>query len=133
MAQFEGSIRSSFRLLIWPSKTPAKCQFHAWLAIENRCLTGDNLEKCEWPNSTFCLLCQIHYESALHLFAQCSYSRSIWCRTFAHFDLSNIAAPAAYELSLQNWWLNCVTNVPKATKQKKNLLHHHRCLVASGN
>jgi hypothetical protein len=76
--QFLGSIPSALPLTVRDLDSPLKCQFCAWLAAKNCCLTSDNLQKRGWHCNPICQLCSLQPETALHLFAACSYSRQVW-------------------------------------------------------
>jgi hypothetical protein len=43
--QFEGRFKAAFLSSVRDSDAPLKCQFFAWLAVLDRCLTADNLQK----------------------------------------------------------------------------------------
>uniref|UniRef100_A0A8R7VIC8 Reverse transcriptase zinc-binding domain-containing protein n=1 Tax=Triticum urartu TaxID=4572 RepID=A0A8R7VIC8_TRIUA len=43
--QFWGRIEFPFQELIWQIKIPPKVQFFAWLVVQGKCLTADNLAK----------------------------------------------------------------------------------------
>lgn len=76
--QFVGGITSDFKELIWNSDATLRCKIFAWLAIQGRCLTADNLTKRGWPCNPICALCHIHPETADHLLGQCSFSKLVW-------------------------------------------------------
>ena len=78
MVQFLGAMDTNLDQLIWKAWAPPKCKIFAWLAYQNRLWTADRLEQRGWPNQKKCPLCRHTDESALHLFAQCRYTRRLW-------------------------------------------------------
>lgn len=118
---FQGLIRCNYDMLIWSSRTPPKCQMHAWLAIQGRCNTEDQLAKKGWPHNQTCALCLQQPETALHLYAQCSYSRTVWSLVFQKFDVQ-LNPPAATEPSLEDWWFHSVQQLPPRMRRKLNCL-----------
>lgn len=67
-AQFQGSVQTQFRELIWTTRAPAKLKIFAWLLHQNRLWCNDRLQRRGWPNSYFCPLCLRNLESSEHLF-----------------------------------------------------------------
>ena len=94
---------------------------HAWLAIQGRCNTADQLAKKNWPHTPICTLCQQHPETALHLFAQCQFSRSVWQQIIRRFN-AQITPPSAMEPSLEDWWYRSVKSISLAGRRKINSL-----------
>uniref|UniRef100_A0A453SA40 Reverse transcriptase zinc-binding domain-containing protein n=1 Tax=Aegilops tauschii subsp. strangulata TaxID=200361 RepID=A0A453SA40_AEGTS len=118
---FQGRIRTNHNMLIWSSRTPPKCQMHAWLAIQGRCNTADQLAKKNWPHTPTCTLCQLQPETALHLFAQCQYTRLLWQMILQRFH-AQITPPRADEPSLEDWWYSSVRSLSKQERMKVNCL-----------
>jgi len=56
-AYFCGSIRFAPWKRTWKSWAPQNCNFFIWLAINNRCWTGDRLAKRGLPHPAACPLC----------------------------------------------------------------------------
>jgi len=115
--QFLTSTLSNFNQLIWNTKIPPKIQFFAWLAIQGRCSTADILLKKHIQCNPICSLCHIHPETAVHLLGQCSFSGSIWSVIFGRYVIAS-RRPSPLEPSLEQWWLEEVTNKSKADATK---------------
>jgi len=77
-AQFLGSTAVPALSSIWKTWAPPKCKFFAWLIFQNRVWTADRLASRGWPHNTSCALCRQTMESALHLLAECRFTRRIW-------------------------------------------------------
>ncbi|CAM0877798.1 unnamed protein product [Alopecurus aequalis] len=102
-AQFIGTIRPSFPLFIWKSDAPPKQKFYAWLAVQGRCLTADNLAKRGIPHNPCCPLCNSCPETAAHLLAACSYTQVVWKLVVDRARLPITVVPAADTTSLSTW------------------------------
>ncbi|KAJ1264986.1 hypothetical protein BS78_08G042700 [Paspalum vaginatum] len=76
-AQFVGHSSFNLKALIWKPWGPSKCKIFVWLVIRNRVWTSDRLAKRGWPRDPVCPLCRHQPETALHLIADCRYSRRI--------------------------------------------------------
>ena len=76
--QFAGSTLSSMDSLVWKAWAPPKCNFFAWLIIQNRVWTADRLQRRGWPNCGACPLCRREQESGCHLLFHCRFSYRIW-------------------------------------------------------
>jgi hypothetical protein len=47
-AQVAGAIRSNMDKVVWKIWAPPKCKIIAWLMIQNRVWTADQIERCRW-------------------------------------------------------------------------------------
>ena len=77
-AQFLGTIATPALSSIWKTWAPPKCKFFAWLILQNRVWSSDRLARRGWPHNTSCALCRQTMETALHLLADCRFTRRIW-------------------------------------------------------
>lgn len=94
---------------------------HAWLAIQGRCNTADQLAKKNWPHTPICTLCQLQPETALHLFAQCQFTRLLWQMISQRFQVQ-ISLPSGDDSSLEDWWSSSVRSLSKKERMKINCL-----------
>ncbi|CAM0958165.1 unnamed protein product [Alopecurus aequalis] len=101
---------------LWKVKAIPKCRIHAWLLLRSRVLTADNLASRGWPHDPLCKLCNSHFETGNHLFASCSYSRSVWSATLARLHLPAQLTPTADTEGLQEWWTVSSQLVPAALR-----------------
>jgi hypothetical protein len=70
LMQFQSSLKSDFKKLIWQVWVPSCCKFFVWmlqnrvcnffvwLMLQNRVWTADRLLLRQWPNEYFCPLCE---------------------------------------------------------------------------
>jgi hypothetical protein len=99
-AQFLGSYINHKISLIWWARTENKYKFFAWVLIQNKLLTSDNLARHGWPHQPSCALCNGPIESGLHLCLTCPFTQEVWntVLTWESFslsqqvDLSNISS-----------------------------------------
>lgn len=101
---------------IWKSKAPARYKFFMWLAVHQRCLTADNLQRRGWPNSGSCQLCQADAETCAHLFVHCSFSIQVW-RMIRVWSSAMFLVPGSRFTSTEDWWLVARKQVPKARRR----------------
>jgi hypothetical protein len=65
---------------LWEAKVEPKCRFSSWLLMQNRLWTADRVLKHGGQANPICQLYHSQPESALHMLAQCSYSKLLWTR-----------------------------------------------------
>ena len=120
-AQFLGSYINHKISLIWRARTENKCKFFAWVLIQNKLLTADNLARRGWPHQPSCALCNGPIESGLHLCLTCPFAHEVWNTVLAwesfslpqHVDWSNIS-------SISEWWEKTETLFPQDRKREFN-------------
>jgi hypothetical protein len=78
LMQFQGSLQSDFKRLIWHVWAPLRCKFFVWLMLQNRAWTADRLLLRQWPNEYFCPLCFRNLETMRHLQMECHFTRAVW-------------------------------------------------------
>jgi hypothetical protein len=62
---------------LWKSKAPLRCKILMWLALTNKLLTWDNLEKRNWHGPNHCILCKQFPEYVSHLFISCPFAGQV--------------------------------------------------------
>lgn len=113
LALFEGSKRVEFADFVWKSDAPGKCKIFCWLAILGRCNTADVLAKKGWPHNTACALCSGPMEDALHLLANCAYSKEVWRLALTRCALPPTLEPTPGTASLWDFCSNGSTAVTR--------------------
>jgi len=78
LAQFHGSYSTFKTEHIWKAETEGKHKFFAWLLIQSRILTADNLLLRGCPCNPVCIMCDQEMETADHLILHCSFARQVW-------------------------------------------------------
>ena len=118
-AYFCGSIRFAPWKRIWKSWAPQNCKFFIWLAINNRCWTGDRLAKRGLPHPASCRLCD-QERSIQHFLISCVFARQVWFIIFQRLGLSSISPVSTSKFS--SWWYWAIKDVPKEMKKGLNSL-----------
>jgi hypothetical protein len=68
----EGGVDSNFWYTdLWQWQIPLKIKLFAWLMLEQKILTWDNLVKRGFVGPSMCVLCGDEGENAKHLFVDC--------------------------------------------------------------
>ncbi|CAO2206826.1 unnamed protein product [Urochloa humidicola] len=102
---------------IWSAKTEGKHRFFAWLLIQRKLLTADNLMKRNWPCSPVCALCDQTLEDADHLCLHCVYAQEVWMLV-AHWTDGLVQIPYL-TVGMECWWNYSLTGLPKNIKRDK--------------
>jgi hypothetical protein len=78
----------------WKAHVENKCKVFAWILVQEKNLTVDNLQKRGWPHQERCVLCDRPLETGLHLSPLCPFAKAVWNQVFTweHFD-SNTPKP----------------------------------------
>lgn len=79
--QFNATIQTNFKQLIWQVWAPGKHKFFCWLLLQDRLWCNDRLQRRGWTNGYFCQLCMRNLECSMHLFWECPMGIQIWQRT----------------------------------------------------
>jgi zinc-binding in reverse transcriptase len=80
-------IISSLRV-IWNIKMPRRIEVFAWLLLQNKIFTIDNLIKRGWMLPNMCYLCRRQQETAQHLFTNCEYTQRVRNMAISDFSAS---------------------------------------------
>jgi hypothetical protein len=104
--QFQGAFADFEWDHVWKLKTEEKCRFFSWLFLQNKLWTADRIIKHGGQVNSICQLCYAHLETALHLIAQCAYSRSIWQLLADWSGLQIRPQPNGRYRRLKTWWRN---------------------------
>ncbi|KAJ3694111.1 hypothetical protein LUZ60_009591 [Juncus effusus] len=92
-------IRCCWQKALWKIKCPPKVKLFAWIALQNKILTADNLAKRGWPATTRCVMCNSLDETSDHLFVRCDFAKWYWNRTLIYLQL-----PFNSECSQMDLW-----------------------------
>ena len=92
---------------IWKAWALPKCKFFAWLVTQDRVWTSDRLMRRGWPQSPACPLCRNAPETALHLLAECRYTKRVW-NLIADWLAQPTLRPEVWRQSdhIFHWWTN---------------------------
>jgi ribonuclease HI/exonuclease III len=100
----------AFWKLVWDNLALPKVNFFFWTVVQNKLLTGDNLEKRKIAGPHRCELCRSNSETAQHLFLECNFAKEVW--RLSLLDLQIPAFPrstvAAWFASWNNIYPHCI-------------------------
>jgi hypothetical protein len=114
-AQFFGSYCSFDNKSIWSAKVEDKHLFFAWLLLQCKLLTTDNLAARSWPCNPICPLCDQEQETVEHLVLTSVYAQEVWLQVASWTD-GVVKVPDAHQ-SMEIWWNVSLKGLPKKTKQ----------------
>ena len=82
-----------------------KYKLFAWLILQNRLWTADQLQRRGWPNCGTCKLCNHEPETAAHLLFGCRYTIRVWGLLKDWLGLHFIIQSSwtAWD-SVKDWW-----------------------------
>jgi len=120
-AQFLGSYRGHKTSLIWSAKAENKCKLFAWVLIQNKLLTADNLARRGWPHQPSCSLCNGPMESGLHMCLSCPFAQEVWIQVLAweNLTLPQQIDPTSFS-SIEEWWGETEALFPKDRRRMYN-------------
>lgn len=119
--QFLGSYRRFCTNNIWKAKTEKKCKLFAWILIQNKILTADNLQSRGWPHNDACALCHGPLETCYHLCLACPFAEAVWSHITSseHFTEIDVTQQANFN-TLADWWDHSLRLIPKERKRAFN-------------
>lgn len=109
-AMFFGSSTVFGAKFIWKTPAPPRVRFFYWLAMHNRCWTGDRRFRHGLQDSNLCIFCDQEPETLDHIILGCGFSREVWliCLSRVHINLDGYGGARAME-----WWIGNRKLVPK--------------------
>jgi len=109
-AMFFGSSTVFGAKFIWKTPAPPRVRFFYWLAMHNRCWTGDRRFRHGLQDSNLCIFCDQEPETLDHIILGCCFSREVWliCLSRVHINLDGYGGARAME-----WWIGNRKLVPK--------------------
>jgi hypothetical protein len=114
--QFRGSYCTYNCSAIWKAKAEGKHRVFAWLLIQNKILTADDLMIRNLPCNPICTLCDQAKETAGHLCLHCVYAREVWDHV-SRWTNGLVSVPASFK-GLDHRWDSCLRQIPKEQKRQ---------------
>ncbi|OVA00064.1 Reverse transcriptase zinc-binding domain [Macleaya cordata] len=103
--QFQQNFRAD---LVWKQEWPPKIAFFLWLAIHNRILTLDNMERRGYMFVNRCFMCRKELESVSHLLLYCDFSYALWSYFWGELNVA-VIIPGSLQALFEGWshlWTN---------------------------
>ncbi|WVZ91565.1 hypothetical protein U9M48_037717 [Paspalum notatum var. saurae] len=120
-AQFLGSYSHIKANFVWRARAEPKCKIFAWILLQDKLLTANNLAARGWPHQPSCSLCNGPLETGLHLGLHCPFARAVWDQILAWEEMTLPAqADIASSSSIKNWWEAASSLLPKNQKRDFN-------------
>lgn len=91
---------------IWSWNIPLKMKCFLWVLLQDRLKSWDNLSLLGWIGPSQCSLCLQEFESASHIFINCSFTQSLWVKFYQCFGLT-LAWEGINVESCLHHWVNC--------------------------
>jgi hypothetical protein len=113
--QFRGSYSALNCSAIWKARTEGKHRFFAWLLLQSKLLTADNLLARNWPCNPLCPLCDQDLETPQHISLHCVFAQQVWLQV-SWWTFGRVQPPAIGS-SLTDWWNSSMQTTPKELKR----------------
>lgn len=105
-------------MAVWTAKAEGKQKLHAWLALQGRAQTADNLTKKNWPCNAQCPLCDQEPETIDHISLNCAFAKQVWLeiRNWQNVELLMQEDSGS---DLETWWNKRLSGIPKEEKRRR--------------
>ena len=110
--QFQGTLTKRDMSAVWKAKAQPKCKTFAWIMLQHKILTADNLAKRGWTHDQSCHLCDQEHETSTHLCKDCVFTREVWHHLSGWLHISNLP-PFERFRSPYGWWRAALRKIDK--------------------
>jgi hypothetical protein len=100
-----------------------------WLILQNKLWTTYTVVKHDGQANQICQLCRTKKESALHMLAQCSYSKSVWSGLAQWIGTQLQPSPTRSYRHFKTWWHSMM----RAGQQQQDVNRAQRVIYTSWN
>jgi len=109
-AMFLGSSPVRGAAQLWKTAAPPRVRFFYWLALQDRCWTGERRHRHGLQPTDACITCDQEPETIDHILLGCAYSREVWATWMDWLHLPNVdVRPQPF----MEWWLSNRKRVDK--------------------
>lgn len=88
----------------WILGIPTKISFFIWMAVLDKIITLDHLQRRWWNLANRCVLCLREEESVDHLFVHCALPHRVWGSFLSPLNISWSFPSHFYDL-IAKWWI----------------------------
>jgi hypothetical protein len=114
--QFMGRRKKPTLTPIWKAQAEPKCRIFAWILLQHKILTADNLAKRRWPHDPMCQLCNAAPETPAHLCLHCPFTQNVWMLLISHIGRSDLQLSSSH--AIRSWWRRMRRSFDKKQKAK---------------
>jgi hypothetical protein len=97
--QFLGRRKKPALTPIWKAHAEPKCRIFAWILLQHKILTANNLEKRGWPNEPRCQLCSTAPETPTHLCFLCPYTKNVWMHVTTQLGMPGLQTTSSQTIN----------------------------------
>lgn len=113
--QFTGRYKKMTFTPIWGARAEPKGKTFAWILLQQKILTANNLAKRGWPHDPICKLCNGAPKTPTHLCRTCPYTTTVWDQLIRWTGLQGLP-PIQGQSSIYRWWKQCRRRVDQTHK-----------------
>ena len=88
------------------TRAPVRCKFFFWLAIHDRCWTGDRRKRHNLQDVDNCTFCDQQSETISHLSTECVLARETWYLVLRRYNLQRHTPSLANSDFVESWLLS---------------------------
>jgi len=119
--QFRGSLLHFGTDLIWKAHVENRCKIFAWILVQDKILTAQNLQKRGWPHQQQCVMCNGPLETSLHLCLICPFAKAVWNQILTWENFTQIQQQQnANPTHIKSWWEDVAAKAPRAERRRLN-------------
>lgn len=116
LIQFRGRKTKTCFVPIWKAHTEPKCKIFAWILLQHKILTANNLAKRNWSHDPLCQLCHSSPETPTHLCLECPFTQAVWMHLTTQLGRQDLQASSAH--SVHGWWRHLHRKFEKKMRPK---------------
>jgi hypothetical protein len=100
--QFVGRHKKPATTPIWKARAEPKCRIFAWILLQHKILTANNLAKRVWPHNPLCQLCNLSAETLTHLCLECPFTQNVWIHLTSQLGRQDLQVFTSH--TPNGWW-----------------------------
>ena len=114
--QFVGSYCTFNANAIWKAKAEGKHRLFAWLLVQDKIQTADNLTRKGIACNSICCFCDQEQESAAHLCLHCVFAQQVW-NLVQNWTDGLISLPPS-GIGIEEWWNLMINSTTSENRNK---------------
>ena len=98
-----------------------RCKIFAWILVQDKILTAQNLQRRGWPHQQQCVLCNGPLETGLHLCLCCPFTKAVWDQILSWENFTQVQQqPQVDPTDIISWWEEVARKVPRSERRRVN-------------